>query len=212
MKIRAFVSLLYALVLISQSLFAQEKSNWNKFNSLSRPEKIWVLTHPFIAVKSYELSNLTIDVVKQVKLENTIGQDETGGQLDAFRHAFWMALLSQKIKPGKVRLLGKAHEKGNYLGFKKRKLEDGVCADKASCEMDLWNNEIGIEIGITNKSMPINELKTVVIQKIKSGDLKVIKKDGSGNCLDKLNSIIVADKLCETWENEKCLVKSDSVP
>ena len=200
--------LLVAALLLSSNLFGQKKNVYTKFNALSRPEKVWVFLHPFVSRTAYLISNKTIEAVKNLKLKNTIGQDEAGGELDAFKHTFWMALLSQKINSEKARKLGIAHEKGNYQGFKKRKLEDNSCSDKASCEMDLWNNNIGIEIGCTNKTANIAELETLVIQALVNGNLLIIKKDSLGNYLNAQGAIIKTESFCKSWDNEKCLIKS----
>ena len=47
----------------------------------------------------------------------SIGDDNNGGALDAFKHAFWMARLTQGIGHRASLSLGKAHEKGNYKAF-----------------------------------------------------------------------------------------------
>jgi hypothetical protein len=159
MNIKLNAGLLLLGLLFSNHLVGQKTTPWNKFNALSRPEKAWVLSHPFVAKTTYLLSNYTLEAVRDLKFKNTIGQDEAGGKLDAFKHAFWMALLSQKLNSKKAIKLGMAHEKGNYQDFKKRRLEDNICSDKASCEMDLWNNKVGVEIGSTNKSAKLEELE-----------------------------------------------------
>ena len=51
------------------------------------------------------------------------------------------------LNPHKAYRLGKAHEKGNYLDYKKHRLEEGSIPDKISSDMDLCNNLKGIEIG-----------------------------------------------------------------
>ena len=55
-----------------------------------------------------------------------------------------MARLNQEIGKSAARSLGKAHEKDNYRQFKDQLLEDGVFPDKISSEMDLINNNVGL--------------------------------------------------------------------
>ena len=108
---------------------------------ISCPEKRWAVFHPFIAKKSYNLTKETLQVTDSVKNSKILDGDINGGQVDAFKHAYWMALLSQNIKYKKALKLGKAHEKGNYKSFKKS-LRKGfqTSQDQRSSEMDLWNN------------------------------------------------------------------------
>ena len=135
--------------------------------------------------------------------------DANGGKVDAFRHAFWMTLLSQKMRWRKAYRLGKAHEKGNYLDYKKHCLEDGAFPDKVSSDMDLWNNNIGLQIGATNKGISSDSLKSIVIEHIRNGKMKIIKKNIQGQFLDINENIIESDSLKGKWENQKILINSD---
>ena len=128
--------------------FAQKNKN-NQRTTVSYPEKRWAVFHPFIAKKSYILTKEALYVADSIKNSSTLDGDIAGGQVDAFKHAYWMALLSQHIKGRKALKLGKAHEKGNYKSFKKS-IRKGfpTSNDKRSSEMDLWNNQKGIQIGL----------------------------------------------------------------
>ena len=126
--------------------YSQEKAIKN-FRKLSCPEKWWVIGHPFVAKKALKISKearLKTDWVKQNKLLKGEGN---GDQVDAFRHTYWMALLTQNIGARKAKRLGVVHEKGNKKQFKKGKKEDGELPDKIGSDMDLFNNQVGIEIG-----------------------------------------------------------------
>ena len=101
------------------TVIAQTK--WKSFRTLSGPEKYWIITHPFIAKKVWKITSHTLAITKEVINDSLLDGDEAGGQVDAFRHAFWIASLSQKICWRKALSLGKAHEKGNYRSFKKGK-------------------------------------------------------------------------------------------
>ncbi len=103
--------------------------------------------------------------------------------------------------------LGRKHEKGNYKGYKKRKLEDGEIQDKISSEMDLYNNEVGIEIGVRSETL---DLENLIVKAILEGRCKIIKRDENGNFLDCDGHIIPKENLKGKWENDKCLVWSNS--
>ena len=140
---------------------AQHKQK--KFKDLSSPEKCWVLTHPFKAKRALRISIEAQKTSDSIKKTNTLDQDGNGGQVDAFRHAYWMASLSKEIGKKSAKSLGKAHEKGNHKQFKKNELEDRIIPDEASSEMDLYNNLIGIELYTKNKNASRIELIHLVI-------------------------------------------------
>jgi hypothetical protein len=140
--------------------------------------------------------------------QNVLDQDPSGGQIDAFRHCYWMARLSQEINPRKALRLGIAHEKGNYIDFKKRRLEDGILPDKISSAMDLYNNEKGAALGYAHKEMGKDSLKLLVIHQIKDGKMIIIYKDAAGNALRCDDSPIDPAEFTEAWDIPKCLVSS----
>ena len=78
-----------------------------------------------------------------MQVNSVVGKDNNGGKLDAFKHSYWMARLTQGIGKRAAFRLGKAHEKGNYQTYQRRRLEDGLLPDKPSTDMDLYNNNIG---------------------------------------------------------------------
>ncbi|MBK6839510.1 MAG: hypothetical protein IPG90_15685 [Bacteroidetes bacterium] len=61
--------------------------------------------------KTWKITEQARMETKSLLLDSRLDGDEDGGQLDAFRHAFWMASLSQKICWRKALKLGIAHEK-----------------------------------------------------------------------------------------------------
>lgn len=137
-----------------------------------------------------------------------LDQKENGGQADAFRHSYWMALLSQKIKPKKALKLGKAHEKGNYISFTKGGYEDGSPPDSMASVMDLYNNKVGIEIGRLNKKMGEEELKQLVVKSILQGEMRILKMDAQGNFQDCSGKKIEPVSYKGKWNIPKCLVGS----
>ncbi len=187
-----------------------EESNAKRFSKLSSPEKMWVLSHPFAAKKALAVTQRARFVTDSL-FKNGILKDGNGGQLDAFRHSYWMASLVQKISARKAEKLGKAHEKGNYQGWKKGILEDSMRADSMLCVMDLQNNATGIKLGIeyANDSTHTKSLETIILQNVKSGKMVIIKKNAKGQPEDKTGRIIVPSQYIGKWYMPKVLVRSD---
>ncbi|MGE0561071.1 MAG: hypothetical protein AB7O47_04600 [Flavobacteriales bacterium] len=173
---------------------------------MSCAEKSWVVFHPFVAKKALQLSLDARTVTTEVKQQKLLKGEGNGDQVDAFRHTYWMALLTLEIGERRARKLGKAHEKGNHQQFKKGKTEDGVLPDKIASEMDLFNNELGISIA---KTKPNENLKSLVIDRIKKGEGKIIKQDQEYHFLDAEGNIIPSEELKGKWKNRKVLVNSD---
>ncbi|CAM1334297.1 DUF6973 domain-containing protein [Tenacibaculum aestuariivivum] len=191
------------------SLFSFSQSNWKKFKTLSTPKKIWVILHPFKAKKALQISTEAYQVADSIKKLPLLDGDASGGQVDAFRHAFWMARLHEEIGKNAAISLGKAHEKENYKTYKNRKLEDGVIPDKIASTMDLFNNKIGVSL---SKKRNITSKKTLihkVIKAIYTGKLKIIKKTTNGTFLTCNNTPISLESLKGKWKNNKCLVASN---
>ena len=195
------------LLFFNFSIFSQ--SNWKKFKELSPPMRMWVILHPFKANKASEISEKTQQVADSIKKTSLLDGDASGGQVDAFRHAFWMASLRQEIGRNAARSLGKSHEKENYRTYKKRKLEDGLVPDKIATTMDLFNNNLGLSLTKKGGKISTNSLIYRVINEIYFGKLKVIKKDSDGNFLTCNNKPISQKYLKGKWKNNKCLVNSN---
>ena len=183
-----------------------QESNLKKFRQLSGPEKCWVIFHPFVVKKALKISEKTRAITKEIKRKKVLTGNGNGGQVDAFRHAFWMAMLTQEIGKRRARSLGRKHEKGNYKDYKKRRLENGVIPDKISSEMDRFNNEIGIKIGANKNGLDIQKQ---VVEAVLKGACKIIKKDAYENFLDCDGNYIPIESLKGKWENKKCLVWSN---
>ncbi len=193
----------------SGDLNAQSKTK--SFSKLSSPEKYWVMTHPFVVKKAFNTTQQARTVTDSLK-RNGILADGNGGQLDAFRHAYWMALLVQKISPKKAEKLGKAHEKGNYADWKKGNQEDSMRADSMLCVMDLKNNTSGIKIGLeyaTDTSSSKISLEMKVLKSVENGRLLIVKKTTSGICLDVNGRIIIESNYKHKWFIPKSLVQSN---
>lgn len=196
------------LLLFSINSFSQNKVKG--FSKLSSPEKCWVVFHLFKAKKAMIISKEAIHVSDSINKTNILDKDKNGGQVDAFKHSYWLARLSQSIGKNAAIKLGKAHEKGNYKTYKKGKLEDGFLPDKLSSDMDLFNNQVGAKIGIKNYNSSKEKIIEIIISEIKEGKMKIIKKDSNGNFLTCEGVIISKEVLKSTWENNKCLVSSNA--
>ncbi|HEY9222163.1 MAG TPA: hypothetical protein VIO43_11390 [Lutibacter sp.] len=203
MRKRTFI---IVLLFLSSQMSAQ--SNWNKFWKLSAPYKKWVLLHPFKAKKGLEISMEATRVSDSVAKTDLLDKDIAGGQVDAFRHAYWTARLQQEIGKRAAISLGKTHEKDNYKTFKKNLTENGIVPDNASKEMDLFNNNVGLRF--TQKGIPSSkkEITLKIVNAILMGDLKVIKKDTAGNYLTCDGELIPSAALGNSWQNRKCLISS----
>ncbi|WP_372768489.1 hypothetical protein [Lutibacter sp.] len=202
-KSAAFIVILF----LSSQLSAQ--SNWEKFWNLSAPYKKWVLFHPFKAKSALEVSLEATRVSDSVAKTDLLDKDIAGGQVDAFRHAYWMARLRQEIGKRAAISLGRAHEKDNYITYKKHETENGIVPDKASKEMDLFNNNVGLSFTQKGNSDSKNGLTYKIVNAILSGDLKIIKKDSIGNFLTCGGELINSEDLLYSWKNRKCLIPSN---
>jgi hypothetical protein len=204
-----FVKIFFSLLLLPVFLDAQSLSK--NFSKLSRPEKCWAIAHPFIAKKAFHITQQARAVTDSLS-RNGILKDGNGGQLDAFRHAYWMASLVQKIPARKAEKLGKAHEKGNYLDWKKGMQEDSLRADSIMCVMDLLNNEKGRLMGIDFKSDTSSSKKTlvkIILDDVQNGKMVIVKKNVKGQPEDKNGRIIIAEDYKGKWYIPKVLVRSD---
>ena len=198
------------ILFIVSTTSINSQSNLKSFFELSGPKRTWVLFHPFKAKKSLAVSKEANKVADSIKKTNLLDGDAAGGQVDAFRHAYWMARLRQEIGKSAARSLGKAHEKENYQTFKKRKLEDGVVPDEISSIMDLHNNEEGLKL--TKKRCKTSQKTLIdrIVKAIKEGKMKIIKKDKKDNFLTCDDKIISSKSLKGKWKNNKCLVASNN--
>jgi len=199
------VKLLMIFILLSFKLQAQ--SNWELFKSQSGPLKMWALLHPIKAKKAFKISNEAIRVSDSIATTNLLDKDKAGGQVDAFRHAYWMAILQIEIGKNAAYSLGRSYERANYRSFKKGVLEDGTPSDFASKKMDVFNNKMGLKYSVKRDARSKKGLIYKIVNAIKRGDLKVIKKDSLGNYLTCNGAIILKDDL-KKWKNSKCLIAS----
>ena len=213
MGIQLRKTVILSLSIVAVQLFALpclcQESKVKKFIRLSCPEKGWVIAHPFVASRAMRVSEDAKRETNSMSGSPFLGTHANGGKLDAFRHCYWMALLCVEIPWRKADKLGKAHERGNKKDFKNGRLEEGYLPDKASSIMDLWNNEVGIKIGRENSNSKASAIKENVIQVIRSGECKIIRRDEHGDFLDCDGLPIQEKEWKGLWENSKCLILSN---
>ncbi|PWG05950.1 DUF6973 domain-containing protein [Polaribacter aquimarinus] len=202
-------SLSLLVMFVSLNLFSQ--TGLKDFFKLSPPKRTWVLFHLFKAKKALKTSLKANKIADSIAKTNLLDGDKSGGQVDAFRHAYWMAILRQEIGKSAARSLGKAHEKENYLTFKKNKLEDGVVPDEISSTMDLHNNKEGLKLITRRSKISQKGLIFRIINAIHQGRMKIIKKDKKGNFLTCDGKIISKESLKGKWKNNKCLMASNNI-
>lgn len=196
----------FLLIFLMSDLYAQ--NNQSRFSTLSRPEKWWVICHPLKAKKALDATLNTLHKTDSIKKTGVIGTDSSGGRLDAFKHAYWLAELSRQIGERAALSLGEAHEKGNYRDFLEGNLEDGALPDKASSDMDLYNNRVGARIHQRHPAANEREIVKLVLTSLKTGELRIIKKENTVYLTCEGEPISKKD-LNGKWENSKCLIPSN---
>ena len=197
------------LLFLSSATAINGQTKIKEFRSISCPEKKWALKHLFVANSAFRATKEARKQTNSLLTDSVLDQYINGGKIDAFRHVFWMALLTTKIGEKKARSLGNAHEKGNYLFFLRGKNEEGEPSDSISGIMDLNNNEIGILIGKSNPKIDINQLKLVVIDSIKEGKCLILKRNAEGKKVNCKGEIATSAK---KWGLPYCLIKSNESP
>lgn len=93
------------------------------------------------------------------------GAGLTDGHSDAFRHAYWNAMLTNRFGPEWTEQYTTAHERGG--------------TNAASAEaMDLHNNEVGRRIAAEHPGAGPDELAGLVEQAVRDGAMVVVTPDG----------------------------------
>lgn len=201
-------SLLLAFLLLTFASPAKPglaKSFWK----LSRPEKAWVIARPFKAKRAFMATmhaRQITDSLFQLHLPDTFRH---GGRLDAFRHSYWMAILTQRIGERASRKLGQCHEKGNKIQFRRGRSEDGFLQDATACEMDLYNNEAGIRLALQHRNANPDELTTICLDAIRSGLMRILLINAAGDYCDcNGNPVILKRRGVDQWRLPICLISS----
>lgn len=154
-----------------------------------------------------------LHVTDSLHFTGDLNADKQGGHYDAFKHAYWMARLTSGLGKCRAGWLGRAHERGNYLSYKKGKRKGYQdLHDKESSEMDTWNNTVGIETALDNRHMSRSETISVLLDKLRKGRMKILRKNKNGAFTDCEGNILNTDERNCEWESGKCLVPSDYQP
>lgn len=92
-------------------------------------------------------------------------EDKQDGHTDAFRHAYWNALLTRQFGEDFARAMTTAHEA----------VPDHTAGSEA---MDLHNNEVGRQIAVANPGASPEELAVLIREAVDSGRTVVIDQAG----------------------------------
>jgi len=193
---RIFIIIFFSGFLLGQSqgLYGQQD---NVKIKISRPEFLWALSHPFKAKRALNITRIALLVTDSLEKDSNL-RDRSGGQLDAFKHGLWMALLTQEIGSKAALKLGIAHEKANYINFKKGR----PYSSHNHSVMDSLNNIVGSKIG--NKLNNRNDIINAVINSVKKGDFYMLQKNLEGQYIDCKGNII--EKNDNQWEWNECII------
>ncbi len=177
--------------------------------SQSFEEYLWAGAHPIAALKVKKAKRMCDSIYFGYVRSATPDSFESGGKLDAFRHAFYMSVFTQKVRVKALRKLGRAHEHANLRNYKKHKTEEGDSADEIFSEMDLYNNELGFVIGSKAKGLSKHQLAEVVLQNISDGHAKIILRNCSGRYVSCDNLQRSSSAVTVMPGAKKCLVPSN---
>lgn len=128
------------------------------WNALTDSEKKLCIRYPFDALKVNKAKNIATD-----QTTRKFGKNGLGDRSDAFRHGIWNAEMTVLIGKEKAELFATAHEDKDVSGNE----ADGY-PKTAHRDMDLHNNEVGRNIGETNKGVSEDEMAEIIYQNIYS--------------------------------------------
>lgn len=135
-----------------------ERGIFDIWNALTDSEKKLCIRYPFDALKVNKAKNIATD-----QTTRKFGENGLGDRSDAFRHGIWNAEMTVLIGKEKAELFATAHEDKDVSGNE----ADGY-PKTAHRDMDLHNNEVGRNIGETNKGVSEDEMAEIIYQNIYS--------------------------------------------
>lgn len=135
-----------------------ERGIFDIWNALTDSEKKLCIRYPFDALKVNKAKNIATD-----QTTRKFGKNGLGDRSDAFRHGIWNAEMTVLIGKEKAELFATAHEDKDVSGNE----ADGY-PKTAHRDMDLHNNEVGRNIGETNKGVSEDEMVEIIYQNIYS--------------------------------------------
>ena len=203
--LRYFICSMCVFFIFNFNSFSQNRKEIIK--SLSLKDKIWVMKNYSSIKKAYKISLDVLKTMDSLNRENFLGGNTEGGKFDAFRHIYWTYSLTKEIGEEKTRRVGEIYENYNRYIFNNI---DYSGYDSVSMAMDLFNNDIGIELGknkITD-SLIFNEITNIIF----SGKAKIVKKNTLEQSLDENNNVIPEEEWKKKWINNRKLVNSNYKP
>ena len=139
------------------------------FNKRLVKEELDVIEKKFSVLELNTFKNLSNEAEEGARNffpNGSLYQDEA----DAFRHAYWNALVAQKFGDKGFELTY-AHE-GLKIGQEpETKYKNG---DLEDAKMDIHNNRIGYNIGINNPKASKRELQILILRELNKGNLSVM--------------------------------------
>ena len=135
-------------------------------NSVANDEEKSLAKKDYIsAYKVNQSKTITEDYIKKTYgLEN----DRDGTQVNAYRHAMWSAIMTDKIGEEKAKQFADAHEQ-----IPNNPIEH--------MEMDLHNNELGRKIAKEYAGQGYDVFSQKILEAINNGEAKVIIWDPNAN-------------------------------
>ena len=128
---------------------------------LNEEEKALVYKDPIAAYNVKEAKEITVEYI-----DNYYGRenDKDGTQVNAFRHAMWNAIMTDKIGTEKAKEFADAHE-----AFSNNPDEHK--------QMDLHNNELGRSIAMQYAGQGYDVFAEKIIEAINNGEGSVLRWD-----------------------------------
>jgi hypothetical protein len=130
----------------------------DKYDRLTTWEKISLGLRPFAIPAVNECANKALREAAKRFPKPTLHN----GRGDAFRHAYWSALMTREIGFLNTKAITDSHEEGPGI-------------DPAEREMDLHNNLQGMVIGIRNRGASDDQLAEHCEEALRAGKLRVLK-------------------------------------
>lgn len=203
--LRYFICSMCVFFVFNFNSFSQNRKEIIK--SLSLKDKIWVMKNYSSIKKAYKISLDVLKTMDSLNRENFLGGNTEGGKFDAFRHIYWTYSLTKEIGEEKTRRVGEIYENYNRYIFNNI---DYSGYDSVSMAMDLFNNEIGIELEKSKiaDSLIFNEITNIIF----SGKAKIVKKNTLEQSLDENDNVIPEEEWKKKWINNRKLVNSNYKP
>ena len=174
------------------------------YESMTFEDKLWVIKNHDKVLRSVDVSKSVMKTMDSLDKIDFLGGNKEGGIFDAFRHIYWMYNLSSEVGEECARKVGEIYEGyGEYI-FKTTEMSG---YDSVGRQMDLFNNELGINLAKQNikKRLVFSEIRKI----IKLGKAKVVKKNQNGEDLDINGEIIPTEEWKKSWNNRRVLVNSN---